>query len=509
MEAWASILCLQGLSLVGLYCTWVIVEWIWRPWRLVTFCRNQGMNGFRFLPVVGQLPQVSKVLNHTSEGSGHDWEALSTARKCVETHGKVFYFMTGKTVRICITDPNLIKAVLDTNADSYSKPSFIHVLDILRTGIFASSGDVWLPQRQLFGRSFTSKEIKTEISLITECTRAALKRWLPEIDSGSGELSVYKRVSELTLDVIKALAFGMDPPGTEDRTSSEEAESFNRYLLNCRGLVFGRPASIPGYRYLPTQLNKEVLKDQTWLTGVIEDLIIARSSEYVASSSEGREHKDILDVLLTTTEISSQQLRDNGLTFLLAGHHTTASLLSWTMYLLALHPLWQERARAEVEEFCSDGIVEWSTLSHFKTLTMILQETLRLFPPIPLLGRLCVKENTVGPYVIPQGVEIMIPTAVIHRDRELWGDDADQFQPMRFANGLGKACKHILGYIPFGSGPRTCVGQNLALAEARTVLAAILPALSWSLGPGYLHSPDVSLTLQPKFDIPIIMKRLS
>ncbi|KAL3675673.1 hypothetical protein R1sor_025621 [Riccia sorocarpa] len=510
MELWGSILLLQGTTLLVIVCSWVILDRVWRPWRLILFCRKQGIDGFPFVPLIGQLPQVSKVLENTDQGSALEWKALSIARECVHNHGKIFYFTTAGAVRICVADPGLIKEILQTNADSYSKPSFIHDLELLRTGIFASSGDLWAPQRQLLQLLFAPKVIKREMGGINQWCRAALRSWSQEIDSNSGgELPVHKKLAELTLSIIKKLGFGQeDGWGSDYQTSSNIAESFSSYLLNCRRLFFGYPAAVPGYRFLPTGLNKEIMKDETWLTKVIEDLIVARSKDYVATSSEDREHKDVLDILLTTEAISGQQVRDNGLTFLLAGHHTTASLLTWSMYMLALYPLWQERARAEVEEFCGDGEVEWNTLAQLKTLSMILSETLRLFPPIPLIGRRCVKENSVGPYVIPPGVEIMIPTAVIHRDKEFWGDDADQFQPMRFANGLGKASKHILAYLPFGSGPRSCIGQNLALAEARTVLATILPMYSWSLSPGYLHCPEVSLTLQPKFDLPIVMQRL-
>ncbi|KAL2607867.1 hypothetical protein R1flu_026440 [Riccia fluitans] len=488
---------------------WLILERVWRPWRLILLCRKQGIKGFPFIPLIGQLPQISKVLSDTAQGSGMEWKAVSTAGECILSHGKIFYFTTAETVRICVADPDLIKDILQNNADCYCKPSFIHDLELIRTGIFASCGDVWAPQRQLLQLLFAPKVIKTEMSGINQLSRAALRSWTNEIDSKSGgELSVHKRLSELTLNVIKMLSVGEEGWGSDDQTSSNIAETFSRYLLNCRKLFFDFPSAVPGYRFLPTKLNKDIMKDEAWLTKVIEDLIVSRSREYVATSSEEREHKDVLDVLLTTVTINGQQVRDNGLTFLMAGHHTTASLLSWCMYLLALHPLWQERARAEVEEFCSNGEVDWNTLGQFKTLSMILSETLRLFPPIPLIGRQCVKENSVGPYVIPPGVEIIIPTAVLHRDKELWGEDADQFQPMRFANGLSKASKHILAYLPFGSGPRTCIGQNLALAEARTILATILPVYSWNLGPGYLHCPEVSLALHPKFDIPIVIQRL-
>ena len=209
------------------------------------------------------------------------------------------------------------------------------------------------------------------------------------------------------------------------------------------------------------------------------------------------------------TRLTEKQLLDNSLTFLLAGHETTASLLTWTIYLLAKHPLWQERARAEIEEFCPDGTVEPQVLNHLKLLGMILFESLRLFPPVPLIGRTCIKENKVGScLLIPEGLEIVIPVAILHRDRNIWGDNADEFFPARFADGISGACGNPLAFIPFGAGPRTCIGQTLALSEAKAVLAVMLPVFRWKLSSSYRHSPDVTLTMMPEFGMPVVLEKL-
>lgn len=209
------------------------------------------------------------------------------------------------------------------------------------------------------------------------------------------------------------------------------------------------------------------------------------------------------------TKLTESQLLENSLTFLLAGHETTASLLTWTTYLLAKHPLWQERARAEIEEFCPDGVVEPQVLNHLKLLGMILFESLRLFPPVPLIGRTCVKENKVGTsLVIPEGLEIVIPVAMLHRDKSIWGENADEFFPARFANGISGACGSPLAFIPFGAGPRTCIGQTLALSEAKAVLAVMLPLFCWKLSSSYRHSPDVTLTMMPEFGMPVVLEKL-
>lgn len=294
------------------------------------------------------------------------------------------------------------------------------------------------------------------------------------------------------------------------------------------------------------KLNKEIAEDKLWLSSFMEGIIRSRKESYDGNAGTPVSYQhDLLDLMIGAVDhenankdtplekhgkperttcaqkgkeaiktanarrLTKEQLLDNSLTFLLAGHETTASLLTWTIYLLAKHPLWQERARAEVEEFCPGGAIEARVLNHLKTVGMILFEALRLFPPVPLIGRTCTKENKVGStLVIPEGLEIVIPVAVVHRDREIWGDSADEFWPARFANGIIGACRNPLAFIPFGAGPRTCIGQALALTEARAVLAVMLPLFSWKLGAGYRHSPDVTLTLMPEFGMPIVLERL-
>lgn len=279
-------------------------------------------------------------------------------------------------------------------------------------------------------------------------------------------------------------------------------------------------------RYGATKVKNEIAKDARWLTSFVESILRRRENqsrsrggddEVLLASAESvnaLHHHDLLDVMMeaTTTEpkkLTKKQLVDNALTFLLAGHETTASLLTWTIYLLAKHPLWQERARAEVEEFCPDGFIEPQVLTHLKLVGMILFESLRLFPPVPLIGRTCIQTNRVGPtLVVPEGLEIVIPVAVVHRDKTIWGENADEFWPARFGDGISGACGNPLAFIPFGAGPRTCIGQTLAISEAKAVLAVMLPLFTWKLGSSYSHSPDVTLTMMPEFGMPIVLEKL-
>lgn len=210
----------------------------------------------------------------------------------------------------------------------------------------------------------------------------------------------------------------------------------------------------------------------------------------------------------SSSKLTTQQLMDECKTFFFAGHDTTALLLAWTMMLLAAYPSWQERARHEILNTCGAEIPSAESLGKLKILGMILNESLRLYTPASLLARQAFRDNNLGELRIPKGLSIWIPTLAIHHNKEIWGADADEFKPERFAEGVSKACKHPMGFVPFSSGPRSCVGQALAIMETKLVLALILTRFTFRLSPNYRHAPVFVLTLKPKYGIHLILEKL-
>jgi cytokinin trans-hydroxylase len=139
---------------------------------------------------------------------------------------------------------------------------------------------------------------------------------------------------------------------------------------------------------------------------------------------------------------------------------------------------------------------------------MILNESLRLYTPASLLARQAFKDIKLGELRIPKGLSIWIPTLAIHHDKEIWGEDANEFKPQRFAEGVSKACRHPMGFLPFSYGPRSCVGQALAMMEAKLVLTLILTRFTLRLSPNYRHAPVFVLTLKPKYGIHLILENI-
>lgn len=142
-------------------------------------------------------------------------------------------------------------------------------------------------------------------------------------------------------------------------------------------------------------------------------------------------------------------------------------------------------------------------------LSMIINESLRLYPPTVATIRQAKVDVELGGYMIPRGTELLIPILAVHHDQTIWGNDVNEFNPGRFAEGVAKAANHRVGFIPFGLGARTCIGQNLAILQAKLALALILQRFSFRLGPSYQHSPAVQMLLYPRHGAPIIFQKLS
>ncbi|GJP40918.1 hypothetical protein CLOM_g581 [Closterium sp. NIES-68] len=207
--------------------------------------------------------------------------------------------------------------------------------------------------------------------------------------------------------------------------------------------------------------------------------------------------------------MSDQQVMDECITFLITNHETTSALLTWTVLLLSQHDTWQQRAREEARQVLgADGAgLTMEKTSELKVITMVLNEALRLYPPAPMVMRQCIARTKLSETLtIPAGCGVLVPVGAMHRRKELWGDDADEFKPERFANGISQAATHPLAFFPFTAGPHICIGQKYSMLEAKVTMSLLLLRFSWQVAPSYRHYPEHKPSLKAKYGMPVFLK---
>ncbi|KAF5470301.1 hypothetical protein F2P56_010823 [Juglans regia] len=187
---------------------------------------------------------------------------------------------------------------------------------------------------------------------------------------------------------------------------------------------------------------------------------------------------------------------------------TTAVSATWCLMLLGSNQEWQDRVRAEVLDICRGGNPDADMLRKMKQLTMVIHESLRLYPPVPVVSREALKDMKFGDIDIPKGVNLWTLVLTSHTDPEIWGPDAYKFNPERFANGITGACSLPHLYMPFGVGPRVCLGQNLAMVELKILIALLVSNFSFSLSPKYSHAPALGLVIEPEHGVDLLVQKL-
>jgi cytochrome P450 len=221
---------------------------------------------------------------------------------------------------------------------------------------------------------------------------------------------------------------------------------------------------------------------------------------------------DVLDMMIaardpgTGAPLSRLELRNNMLGFIIAGHETTALALTWALYLLAFDAAVQRRARAAAQDGLGDRAATAEDVPRLGYIRQVLDEAMRLYPPASVLSRTAKDHDMLHGRMIRPGKTVMVPVYALHRHRLLW-DDPDAFDPGRFAPEAAKR-RHRFAYIPFGAGPRICIGLQFALTEAVIVLATLLARFEFRLVPGFAPKPELALTLRPATGMPLRVTRL-
>ncbi|KAG9146079.1 hypothetical protein Leryth_022161 [Lithospermum erythrorhizon] len=498
MEIYIIVSIICGVIVV-LY-TWRIINWAWlKPKKLEKIMRAQGFNGNSYKLLHGDLKEMTKAIEEANSkplNLSDDILPRSVPHtyQLVQKYGTKTFQWLGPRLQVFIMDPQLIKEVLSKNYQ-YLKPESHSMGKYLFTGILQYEGDKWAKQRKLLNPAFHMEKLKLMMPAFYLSCMNTLNKWENLVASSKGgcELDVWPHLQTLTADAISRTAFG---------SNYEEGRKVFELLREQTQLVIKavRSLDIPGMRFLPTKMNRRIKEIANEIDVSITNVINRR----IAMKAGETRFDDLLGILLEPNlkenedKMSIHEIIQECKLFYFAGQETTSILLVWTMVLLGKHPEWQERAREEVLQkfgFEKPGLED---LNQLKIVTMILYEVLRLYTPVPALGRRTAEEMKLGNLTLPAGVHIHLPFMLLHHDVELWGADAKEFKPERFGEGVLKATKGNASFFAFSGGPRICIGQNFAFLEAKMALATILQRFSFELSPSYAHAPYNIGTLQPQ-----------
>ncbi|CAN1313154.1 Cytochrome P450 CYP749A22, partial [Linum perenne] len=420
-----------------------------------------------------------------------------------EKYGKSFVFWMGPEPMLLISEPELVRVVLNETGKDYQKMEVKgYMLKLFGDGLATSRGEKWAKMKKLANHAFQGDSLKSMIPSMIASTEMMLERWNDHLGE---EVEVFKEFTFLTAEVISRTAFG-----SSYLKGKLVFSKLHKLLELAAKNIF--KITIPGLSKV-YKLKDEIEAEQ--LEQVIRDSII----EMIRKRGEEEEDSygsDFLGLLLKahheadeSKKITVDDVVDECKTFYLAGHETTTSSLTWTVLLLALHSEWQDKAREQVVQlFGKDTTPTPDGISRLSILTIIINESLRLYPPVFHVSRRVERDVRLGgKLMLSKGTEVYIPNLAVHHDTETWGEDAQLFRPERFAEGV--VAKGSSGmFLPFGMGARNCVGMNFAITEEKIALSMILQRYRFRLSDKYVHSPAQVLTSCPKHGLQIVLEKL-
>lgn len=513
---------ISSLVLCGCFLifAWLLDPFLRRPKRLRSKLEKQGIGGPSPSLLYGNIAEIRKIHNRVHENlvkksvdSGvklHSWPstALPHLLQWRDEYGPLFVYATGNIQILCVTKPDMVKEISLCTSLNLGKPTYLSKDrgPLLGRGILTSNGPYWAHQRKIIAPELYLDKVKGMVNMMAESTLMMIESWETKAGDSVGqlEIKVDEDLRKLSADIISRACFG---------SSYAKGEKIFSTLHALQRVMSKGVVGVPGLRYLPNKHNKEIWRLESEVDAMILDVV----KEHNQLNDN---KKDLLQLILSEAEKTrdandvpkdvsiNKFIIDNCKNIYFAGHETSAISASWCLMTLASYPEWQARARAEVLEICGRNIPDADMLRNMKTLTMVIQETLRLYPPVAFVVREAFEDIKFKEIYVPKGINVQIPIPILHQHQDLWGSDAPLFKPDRFAKGIAGACKIPQAYMPFGVGARTCLGQNFAMMELKVILSLVLAKFSFSLAATYRHSPVFRLVILPEFGVSITVEKL-
>jgi cytochrome P450 len=419
-------------------------------------------------------------------------DMLETARQIADKHGDVALVKIGPKLMYMISDPALVHEVLVEKADKFHKdPMIKRALNFTGNGLVVNEGDAWKKARRLAQPAFHHKRIDSYAQMMVVQTVKMLDTWHP-----TQEVGIFHEMMKTTLNIVTKALFSTDISSQVERIG--ELMGILLDGANDRLTIVPMLADI-----FPTPKNRRQAAALEETNALIAEIIHQRRQQ-------AEDTGDLLSMLMlardegTDEAMVDEQLRDEIITVMLAGHETTATALTWTWYLLAQHPEVEAKLLAEIDTL-GGRLPTMADLAQLPYTDMVVKESMRLYPPAGGVSRQAVEDVTIGSYNIPEGSTIAVSTYVMHRNARHF-PDPERFEPERFSKERAAEIPKY-AYLPFGAGPRVCIGNAFAMMEARLILAAVLQRYSLKLVPGQNIVPKQLFTTRPNQEIRMIIKQ--
>ena len=396
---------------------------------------------------------------------------------------------------ICLVNhPDFIRPILTQDHRHFSKNTIHYRMlgQIMGNGLVTNDGPDWVRQRKLIQPAFASRRLARFDQTINALTASRLDRW--DGRDAAEVVWIDREMSALTFDIVGETLFGRD--------IREHAEEVAQILEVVNLSSHDLRAFLTLHPWIPTPYNRKWKRAMKRLDRIVYGLIGSRGA-----GGDGSD--DLLDRLSAARDeetgegMDERQVRDEVVTLMLAGHETSAMALGWTLYLLATHPEIEERLAEHLETNLRGEPAGTEDLARLPYLKQVVQEAMRIYPPVWGYLRRAEQETELGGYVVPARAWVGVVTWALHRHPEFW-PDPERFDPDRFAPEVA-AERDFFAYLPFAAGPRTCIGAGMAMLEIQLILAQIVQRFRMRVVPDHPIETDARVTLKPRYGVPVTL----
>jgi cytochrome P450 len=414
-------------------------------------------------------------------------DKLAFVRDVVRDYGSIVQFPLGRRLAYLISDPDDIRHVLSRNAANYRKGIGVdESAPLFGEGLLSVAGDRWREHRALLQPAFQSANLERFASLVTTFVNAAIAQWRLRSANGA-PVDIAAEMSRLALCIVCKMLFGVDLQARASRIVAD-LELVGDWAMRRTGALLALPprlsiAAHPSVRAALKRVNRLAAEIAAQIDRTGEGHEQDFASLLCCMHRPGRSHAE-----------AERRIRDEIVTFLVAGHETTAATVSWAWYLLCKHPEAMAKLRAELHVELKDQSPTYQQLTRLRYTRMVVDETLRLYPSVWMITRRAVSDDIVGGYRVKAGSDLLVNVYSLHRHPRFW-PDPNAFRPERFDGDLKQAAN--AAYWPFGAGPRACVAGRFGMAEAMLIIASIALRARFKLVSSQVEA-EPGLVLRPR-----------